>query len=77
MSNFRDRVCDGLELSCSYENKYRKPQDNMEKNMEGNLEKNMEDNLDEDYDDIFKQKDNIMQVKTFKLKLKKIYPIFF
>ena len=41
----RDRMCDGLELSCSYENKYRRPYDNGEERMK--------DDTDQD-DDIFK-----------------------
>ena len=49
----RDRICDGMELSCSYENKYLRPQDNGEK-IPG-------DDIDDD-DDIFKQKDIIMKV---------------
>ena len=48
-------MCDGLELSCSYENKYRRPYDNREETME-------DDTDEDDDDDIFKQKDNIMQV---------------
>ena len=42
-----------MELSCSYENKYLRPQDNGEKILG--------DEIDDD-DDIFKQKDIIMQV---------------
>jgi hypothetical protein len=51
----RDRVCDGMELSCSYENKYLRPEDNV-KNILG-------DDID-DEDDIFKHKDIIMQVRS-------------
>ena len=51
---FRGRICDGMELSCSYENKYLRPKDN--------ADIIQEIHLDED-DDIFKHKDIIMKVQ--------------
>ena len=54
MGIFRDHICNRMELSCSYRNKYLKQEDNVDIVTEGDI--------DED-DDIFKHKDNILKVR--------------
>ena len=52
----RDRVCDGMDLSCGYNNIYTRRHSNTAIDPEGDL--------DED-DDIFKQKDILMKVRIW------------